>query len=211
MSLADELQKKLQGGKFRLLNEKMYKNKELTSKEAEEYHKLYTNQIKKWPSDPKKVIIQKITENEQSNLKMADLGSGSAMIAESFPNVVSYDKYPVNDKIVKCELRKIPSEDAQFDVCICCLSLMMTGITGVLKEINRILKIDGVFYLAEVTSRVKNMRKFISDIEKIGFKVNEVDKTNKCFFLISFVKKSDVAPDSRLPSIELGSWLYKKR
>lgn len=211
MSLVDKLKKRLEGGKFRLLNEKMYKNKELNEKEAKEYHTYYKSQLKKWPNDPKKMIIEKIKEAELSNAKIADLGCGSAEIAESFANVTSFDKYPINSKVIKCELKSIPAEEKDFDVTVCCLSLMMTGITGVLKEINRILKVEGLFYLAEVTSRVKNMKKFINDVEKLGFKLKNIDKSNSYFFIIVFQKISDVEENKKLPNVKLGEWNYKKR
>lgn len=211
MGIVEKLQKKLEGGKFRLLNEKIYNNKELSEKEAKEYQKCYASQLKKWPSDPKKKIIQKIHENEKNECQIADLGCGSCEIAEEFKNVASFDKYPINEKVIKCDIRKIPAEEKQFDVAICCLSLMMANITGALKEINRVLRVGGFFYLADVTSRVSNMRKFISRIEKLGFKIEEVDSGNAYFFILKFVKVLDVPADVKVSSVLLNEWSYKKR
>ncbi|KAM0681581.1 25S rRNA (adenine645-N1)-methyltransferase [Glugoides intestinalis] len=211
MGLAEELQKKLEGGKFRLLNEKMYKNKELNEKETREYHKYYKNQIKKWPADPKAIIIEKIINSEQAELKIADLGCGSAEIAKKFPNVVSFDKYPLKKEIIKCELKKIPTDDKGFDMAVCCLSLMMSGITTVMKEINRILKVDGIFYFADLASRIENKKKFISNIEDLGFKLKDLDKKNPYFFVAGFVKVSDFSTEKKLPTIKLRDWSYKKR
>ncbi|ELA42922.1 uncharacterized protein VICG_00237 [Vittaforma corneae ATCC 50505] len=211
MGIIEKLQKKLEGGKFRLLNEKLYKNRGLTEKEALDYHKYYESQVKKWPCDPKKTIINKIKKCGQDNLKIADLGCGSCGIAENFKNVSSFDKYPINDKVVKCELREIPVEDKQFDVAVCCLSLMMTNIARVLRETNRILKVGGVFYMSEVASRVKNMKKFINSVEKLGFKVQDVDKTSTYFFILKFEKISDVSTENKLPVVALSAWTYKKR
>lgn len=218
MSLIEKLSKKLEGGKFRLLNEKMYKNKELTEKEAAEYHKYYEAQVKKWPVDPKKQIIKKIEENGENLKKIADLGAGSCELAKTFGSVVSFDKYPILSdhtskeiEVVKCDLKKITAESATFDVAVCCLSLMMSNITGVLKEVNRLLKTGGVFYLADVTSRVKNMKKFIADVEKLGFKVAEVDKKSGYFFTIRFIKTAEIDSQKRIPSVMLDDWFYKKR
>lgn len=211
MGIIDKLEKKLEGGKFRLLNEKMYKNKELTQKEAREYHKFYLSQINKWPTDPKKIIIKKIEENGQKDMKIADLGCGSCGISEAFKNVQSFDKYPVNEKVIKCELEKIPTEDKNFEVAICCLSLMMTNISKILKEVNRILNINGVFYISEVTSRVINMKTFINGIEKYGFKIKKIDKSNTHFFVLEFEKISEFIDEGKLPRVMLKEWVYKKR
>lgn len=205
------MSKRLEGGKFRLLNEKMYKNKELTHSESIKYHEYYSNQIKKWPADPKKLVIQKICETGQKDLQIADLGCGSAEVAGCFKNVKSFDRYPVSGDVIKCELSELPAENKEFDVAICCLSLMMTYITKVLREANRILKTGGTFYLAEVTSRVRNMRKFIDDIEKFGFKLKEVDTKNTHFCLLVFAKVGDLDRTSRVPTVSLNPWVYKKR
>lgn len=211
MSLADKLSKRLEGGKFRLLNEKMYKNEELTCNESKKYHEYYSNQVKKWPVDPKMLVIQKIESAGQKDLQIADLGCGNAEVAKHFKNVRSFDKYPVDSKITKCELCEVPSQNKEFDVAICCLSLMMTYITKVLREINRILNTGGTFYLVEVTSRVRSMRKFIGDIEKFGFKLKEVDTKNTHFCLLVFEKIGDIDKDSRVPTVSLNPWVYKKR
>lgn len=211
MSLIDDLEKKLHGGKFRLLNEKMYRNKSLSGKEASEYHVYYENQIKKWPSDPKNAIIEKIKIDEQAGNKIADLGCGSAEIADKFPNVVCFDKYPTSDKAIKCSINSIKAENGEFDVAICCLSLMKPNITGELKEVSRILKVGGIFYIAEVSSRIKNTKKFISDVEKLGFKLKEVDTANKYFKLFSFNKMSELDTSKKLPCVMLSEWKYKKR
>ena len=45
---------------------------------------------------------------------------------------------------------------------------MLANATGVVKEFNHILKIDGSFYISDLTSRARNMKKFINSIEKLG-------------------------------------------
>lgn len=211
MSLADKLSKKLEGGKFRLLNEKMYKNKELTCSESIKYHEYYANQIKKWPADPTKLVMQKINDAGQKDMEIADLGCGNAEVSRHFKRVRSFDKYPVTDGVIKCELSEIPAQDGEFDVAICCLSLMMTYVTKVLKETNRILKVGGTFYFVDVTSRIRNMRRFINDIEKFGFKLKEVDTKNTHFCMLIFGKVGNIERTSRIPTVSLNPWVYKKR
>lgn len=211
MSLADKLNKKLEGGKFRLMNEKLYKNNNLTDKETILYHQYYSNQIKKWPLDPKNIIIEKILEKKHETMNIADLGCGDATLSQKFKNVTSYDKYPINEKIIKSDLNKIEAEDGQYDISVCCLSLMMTYITKAIKEMNRILKVDGFLYLAEVTSRIRNTKKFITDIEKFGFKLVEVDNKNSHFCFFIFKKVKNITEDMKYPTVSLNPCFYKKR
>jgi ribosomal RNA-processing protein 8 len=211
MSLEEKLKDKLQGGKFRLLNEKLYKDLPLTQEEAENYHLYYTNQVSKWPENPRDYIASKIEDHQQSELKIADLGCGDAFLSKKFANVKSFDKYPINESIIKCTLTEINAEDKEFDVALCCLSLMMKYITKVLKEVNRILKIDGIFYLSEVTSRIRNTKKFIDDVEKFGFKLQEVNTKNSHFTSFTFKKVKDMITTKKLPTVSLEPCLYKKR
>lgn len=211
MSLEEQLKKKLEGGKFRLINEKMYKGIPLEDKEKKEYHSFYRSQVSKWPENPKNLIIQKLEELKSENLKIADLGCGDAEISQKFKNVVSFDKYPINKEVIGCELTEIKADSGDFDIAICCLSLMMKYITKVLKEVNRILKDDGKFYLSEVTSRIRNTKKFISDIEKFGFKLEEVNKKNTHFSSFVFKKITEINPETKIPTVTLEPCSYKKR
>lgn len=211
MSLEEKLSKKLEGGKFRLLNEKLYKNIELTKDEAKNYHLYYSNQVSKWPEIPRDLIITKIEESEMSDAKIADLGCGDAYISTKFTNVKSFDKYPINNNVIQCDLSEVKAEDEEFDIVISCLSLMMKYITKVLKEVNRILKKDGLFYLSEVTSRIRNIKKFIDDVEKFGFKLHEVNTKNTHFTSFIFKKTKNFVLSKKTPTVTLEPCLYKKR
>ena len=157
MSLVEELEKKLCGGKFRLLNEKMYKNKGITKDEARKYHLYYSEQAKKWPQHPTKLVIEKI-QDTTPDARIADLGCGDAELARTFKNVSSFDRHPVSDKIVRAELDSVPVEDGTFDVAVHSLSLMANYISKIVKETNRVLRIGGVWYIAEIRSRIKSNR-----------------------------------------------------
>lgn len=210
MSLKEELERKLSGGKFRLLNEKMYKNKGLTREESLKYHQYYAEQIKKWPQNPKKLIVEHI-QNTVPEAKIADLGCGDAELASIFPNVVSFDKYPVNSSIIKAGLEEVPVEDKTFGVAVNSLSLMAGYISKVVKEVHRILQVGGLWYVAEVRSRIRNIKSLIDGVEKFGFKLKEVDTKNTHFCILIFTKESESGIEGKLPEIKLKPCLYKKR
>ncbi len=215
-SFKEELESRLIGGKFRLLNEKVYTNKEFTDEEAKNYHYYYSKQVKKWPVNPNDLIFKEIGKIEgNKNLVNSDLGCGDKLPRNS--NHLLFDKYPMNEKVVKAELESIPVEKESSDIVVCCLSLMTDYLSKILLEINRILKMGGIFYLAEVKSRIERVRSFVIQIEKMGFKTENVDTSNKCFIVIKVSKNKDVSTlyvknsGKRLPVIKLAPCLYKKR
>lgn len=212
MSLVEELEKKLNGGKFRLLNEKVYKSKELTKEEARKYHLYYTEQMKKWPQHPKKMIVEKIElAGDANNKRIADSGCGDAELSRIFTNVVSYDKYPMNKNVKKAELENIPAPDNEFDILVNSLSLMTNYISKVVKEANRVLKMNGRWYIGEISSRIVSNRKLIDSFAKFGFKLLECDTRNKYFCIFVFEKISEYSNEGKLPEIRLKPCLYKKR
>lgn len=211
MGLEEKLNKKLEGGKFRLLNERLYKDIPLKKDEAKDYHLFYASQVAKWPENPRDIIANSIEESGKGDLSIADLGCGDAYLATKFKDVTSFDKYPVNDTVIQCDLNEIKVESEKFDVAVICLSLMMRYITKVLKETNRILKIGGIFYLSEVTSRIRNTKKFIDDLEKFGFKLEEVNTKNTHFTNFRFKKVKNFVASKKTPTVTLEPCLYKKR
>lgn len=210
MSITEELEKKLYGAKFRLLNEKMYKSGGLSDDEAKKYHVYYTEQSKKWPQHPRNGVFDKL-KDINPHLQIADLGCGGAEIATMFPNVKSYDKYPANNTIIKADITSVPTADKSFDIVINCLSLMTNYISKVIVEVNRILKIGGTWYIAEVSSRIKNNRSLIDGLEKFGFKLIEADTRNTHFCIIVLEKIKDTSFPGKLPEIRLKPCIYKKR
>lgn len=210
MSLVDKLEERLSGGKFRLLNEKLYSEKSLTKREAESYHKYYESQVKKWPKDPRQVLSA-IVGAENAAGKIADIGCGSAFFAKTFQDVASYDKYPMGPKVIEAELESIPAPDHTFDAAIHCLSLMTSYIGRVAVETNRILAQDGMWYILEVRSRIINLKTFINNIEKLSFKLHKLDTDNTHFIIFVFKKTGDYHKEKRLPEIKLRPCIYKKR
>ncbi|KAI5150082.1 ribosomal RNA-processing protein 8 [Enteropsectra breve] len=208
--LTDELEKKLSGGKFRLLNQKMYMQKPITKEEAQNYQKYYDMQIAKWPADPKSIIITKLKELDEG-LSKADLGAGNGAIAKELKNVTSYDLYPSLPEIIKADMEAVPAESGAFDIAITSLSLMKGYISKIIQEVNRIVKTKGEWYIAEVRSRIINTKTFIDNIEKFGFKLKKVETSNSHFIILVFTKIGDFMPAGKVPEVRLRPCLYKKR
>lgn len=84
-----EAKKRLDAGRFRMLNEKLYT---CTGEEAFEffkkdrtafdlYHKGFADQVKKWPNHPLREIVRWLQAKEKQTV--FDLGCGEAKIAEA--------------------------------------------------------------------------------------------------------------------------------
>ncbi|WEL39649.1 putative methyltransferase [Encephalitozoon hellem] len=210
MSLEKKLMKRLEGGKFRMLNDRMYHGKGLKKKDLKLYHELYEEQVRRWPANPLDIIIEKIKERG-GGMTIADIGCGEARIAEEFEDVISLDLHPSKKGIVKCDMsRRIPLDDKSVDIAVCCLSMMVENIAVPTKEVNRILKENGYWYVAEVKSRIPSIRHLEKKFETFGFEAKQVDVSNAQFVIFVLKKVLDKSP-KRLPQIKLMSWLYKKR
>lgn len=198
MNFKEKLENRLKGSKFRLINEKLYKNKKKLSDESIElYHKGFKFQTQKWPSNPIDMIITHL--KNQENLTIADLGCGDARLSESLINnkIISYDLYPMKDHVIKCDITDLPAENDSFDIVIFCLSLMNKNIFKHIKEANRVCKNGGKMIIAEVVSRVDNLKKFISEIESVGFKYKTTVNNNKYFFIVEFEKCQEYICDKK--------------
>lgn len=210
MSLEKKLMKRLEGGKFRMLNDRMYHGRGLKKKDLRLYHELYDLQVKRWPVNPLDIIIGKIKERG-GDMVIADIGCGDARIAREFENVISLDLYPSKKEIVQCDMsRRIPLDDKSVDIAVCCLSMMVENIAVPTKEINRILKEDGYWYVAEVRSRIPGVRLLERKFETFGFESKQVDVSNEQFVIFVLKKVLSKSP-KKLPQIKLMPWIYKKR
>lgn len=208
--LAEKLKRRLEGGKFRLLNDRMYHGKRLHQKELKLYHVFYDNQTKKWPVNPLDIIMEKIKEKNMDAM-IADIGCGEARVASVFKNVSSMDLHPIRDDVMFCDMKqKIPLEDSSMDVAICCLSMMMADIAVPTKEVNRILRMGGYWYVAEVKSRISSVNFLGKRFESLGFEVEYVDASNTQFVLFILKKKCGDIPRT-LPRMNLRPCLYRKR
>ncbi|CAE6363332.1 unnamed protein product [Rhizoctonia solani] len=207
-----ELQKlmkqNLQGSKFRIINEKLYKSssqdaQDLMRKEPEtytEYHIGFRHQTKSWPSNPVDLISTSLSTLPPRSI-IVDLGCGDAQLAKTLVpqglSVLSFDLVSDNKWVVEADIcTRIPlpgSEEPQYDgaladACVCSLSLMSTNWIGCAREAWRVLRIGGRFVVAEVTSRFRDSEEFTKVLSELGFELIEQSAPSTHFLLFEFRK-----------------------
>lgn len=99
------------------------------------------------------------------------------------------------------------------DCAIFCLSLMGTNYRDFIVEANRILRKDGVLWIAEVSSRIDDCIAFTKEISEAGFRLTEKNTSNSHFSIFRFTKSSSTrlgfTDASRVRSLR--PCVYKKR
>ncbi|RIA96939.1 methyltransferase-domain-containing protein [Glomus cerebriforme] len=191
------MKKKLSEGKFRWINEQLYtttgsKALEMFQKNPQlfdEYHDGFRSAVESWPINPVDIILLYLKQKSKEII-VADLGCGEGKIGLEAPNkVLSFDLVAKHDKVIVCDIAKLPIPDSFFDIVIFCLSLMGTNYIEYLKEAHRVLKTNGELKVTEVVSRFSDINAFIEVLAEIGFKLLKKDDTNKMFIMFDFVKK----------------------
>ncbi|KAK7049664.1 25S rRNA (adenine645-N1)-methyltransferase [Paramarasmius palmivorus] len=186
----------LEGARFRLINEQLYKN---DSKEARrlmeedpsmytEYHNGFRHQVQSWPTNPVDQFVSTLAKYPKKTV-IADLGCGDAAIARNLipegMTVLSYDLKSDNPFVTETDIcgrlplpgsegtdgHKSHGEGHVVDVAVFSLSLMGTNWPMSIREAWRILKADGELKIAEVTSRFTDIERFVNLISSIGFKL----------------------------------------
>ncbi|CAB4437057.1 unnamed protein product [Rhizophagus irregularis] len=193
----EKMRKKLSEGKFRWINEQLYT---ITGSKAlemfqenpqlfDEYHDGFRSVVESWPVNPVDLIVLYLKQKSEEII-VADLGCGEGKIGLEAPNkVLSFDLVAKHDKVIVCDIAKLPIPDSFFDIVIFCLSLMGTNYVEFLKEAYRVLKPSGELKIAEVVSRFSDINKFIEVLAEIGFKLMKKDNSNKMFIMFDFAKK----------------------
>ncbi|XP_008053851.1 ribosomal RNA-processing protein 8 [Carlito syrichta] len=220
-ALRARMAKRLDGARFRYLNEQLYSGpssaaQRLFQEDPEAfllYHRGFQSQIKKWPLQPVDRIARDLRQRPAS-LVVADFGCGDCHLASSIRNPVHcFDLASLDPRVTVCDMAQVPLEDESVDVAVFCLSLMGTNIRDFLEEANRVLKPGGLLKVAEVSSRFEDVRTFLGAVTKLGFKVISKDLTNSHFFLFDFQKTGPprVGPKAQLSGLKLQPCLYKRR
>ncbi|XP_054650979.1 ribosomal RNA-processing protein 8 isoform X2 [Dunckerocampus dactyliophorus] len=218
-SLRSRMEQRLESARFRYINEVLYSS---TSGEATRmfrqdpeafwiYHRGYTAQVQRWPTNPVDAIIAYIRQ-KPSSLVVADFGCGDCKIGRSVKNKVhSFDLAATCDLVTVCDMANVPLEDGSVDIAVFCLSLMGTNLADFLVEANRVLKKGGVLKVAEVASRFDNVRSFINALANVGFKMASKDTENSHFYLFEFTKTGNAPEKLKKFGLQLKACLYKKR
>lgn len=208
---------RIEGSKFRIINEKLYKT---TSDKAnqlfkqhpnyfDEMHKGFIAQATTWPIVPVDATIEWLKENHKPPEIIADMGCGDAKISFSVPNkVYSFDFKARNPNVTECDMSHTPLEDNSVDVVVFILSLMGTNLSDFISEAYRIIKKNGSLLIIEVTSRIENISNFIKAIEERGFSKTKQKELTNYFTWIEFAPSTPVNPEHELV---LKPCIYKRR
>ncbi|KAM5182302.1 ribosomal RNA-processing protein 8 isoform 1-T3 [Mantella aurantiaca] len=218
-SLRSRMEQRLSSARFRYINEQLYTS---DSQEAVQlfqsdpeaftvYHTGFSQQVQRWPVNPITEIIKYI-KNRPASLVVADFGCGDAQLARSIRNKVhSFDLVALNDHVTVCDMAQVPLSDRTVDIAVFCLSLMGKNLGDFLKEANRVLKMEGVLLVAEVSSRFDDTRQFLTAMSQLGFKSVNKNTENSHFYLFEFSKVRLARDASKHPGLQLKPCLYKKR
>ncbi|KAL7718039.1 Ribosomal RNA-processing protein 8 [Entamoeba marina] len=224
-SLLDSFEKELEGSKFRYLNEMLYTCRgdqalhlfEEKPELFDQYHQGYEKQVESWPTNPLDIIISHIKASSNI-LNICDMGCGQARLSLECAehNVKSFDLKKANDRVTVANISKVPVKKGWADVVVFCLSLMGVDWLMFLKEGFRVLKQNGIMYIAEPISRLKSIKTFANGLESFGFSVLEQEKNN--VFVLFTIRKNPnqfVVGKTKMEvmkkKMHLAPCLYKKR
>nr|CCA23533.1 ribosomal RNAprocessing protein putative [Albugo laibachii Nc14] len=219
--LQQAMRKRLDGSRFRMLNEELYTK---TGHDAFQtfqndpdlfdiYHQGFREQVTVWPINPLDIFIEYI--KKRPDKVVADFGCGEARLAQSVSNTVhSYDLVARNAHTIACNIAHVPLGSNSIDIAIYCLALMGTTIPEYLREAHRVLRAGGILKIAEVKSRFETkqlggIQGFISELKKLGFDILQKDERNKMFVLLEFQKS--MRKSDKNVRIELKACEYKRR
>ncbi|KFG32486.1 methyltransferase domain-containing protein [Toxoplasma gondii GAB2-2007-GAL-DOM2] len=187
------LLQKLQGSRFRSLNQCLYTS---TGDQAlaaftkdpslfHAYHEGYRLQVAQWPSNPL-THIKAWVRTLPASWIIADLGCGDADLAKSFPErkILSFDLVAACPEVTACNVAHLPLENETVHAAVFCLSLMGRDWPSFLQEAHRILKPGGLLKIAEVISRLQDESAFIRGVEGIGFSLACAPENVKSFFFL---------------------------
>ncbi len=152
--------------------------------EWEFYHAAYRQDRKEWPVIPYEEAIKWFNVEGRSHMVIGDFGCGEALLAASIPNkVYSFDHVAINDNVIACDMCHTSLDDAGLDAVVFSLSLMGANYIEYLQEAHRCLKLDGHLWIAEPTSRLRNIDEFKDLLFKLGFDVARVNEKWKFTFI----------------------------
>ena len=217
--LHSKMASKMEGARFRWLNEQLYtttgaKAKEMFEEDPrlfEVYHKGFSTQVSKWPINPLDRVIEEVKSLPKGTV-VADFGCGEARLARSVPHTVhSFDLVAVNSYVTACDMAHTPLKSSSVDVCLFCLALMGTNIADFIREARRVLRVGGQLRIVDIASRFASVADFVRDVEVFGFELVCQETIGKMFVSLQFKRAIQKRLPAKLPDIQLKPCTYKKR
>ena len=211
----------LAGARFRDINEQLYTRDSAHAQRLftaqpelyDAYHAGFRLQAARWPQRPVGLIIEWL-RSKPSSWVVGDLGCGDAEIAASVPQTVhSFDLVATNSRVVACDISRLPLADATLDVAVFCLALMGANYVEFIREAHRALRPKGILRIAEVRSRIADIKEWVAMLRDLGFGVVGHDDTNSHFVHLELRKRAKVEPAKRgeLKQVDLKPCIYKRR
>jgi hypothetical protein len=138
------------------------------------YHELFEEAKKNWDVIPVYEIID-ILSKLSNRLMIGDFGCGKGEIMKVFGynRVFSCDHIAIKDKIVSCDMKRVPPSDGSLDVVVFSLSLMGQNWKQYISEARRCLAYKGTIIIAETThSLTERLSTLYDTLEKEGFGID---------------------------------------
>jgi Hypothetical methyltransferase/Probable Zinc-ribbon domain/SNF2-related domain/Helicase conserved C-terminal domain len=138
------------------------------------YHTMYQQLRESWPVVPFKEEIRWLSERD--GFVVGDFGCGEALIATAVASrhtVHSFDHIAIDTRVIACDIAHVPLEDETLDLAIFCLALMGSNFTDYIREAQRCLRLDGMLHIWEPSSYFDDIKKFCSQLARLGFDVME--------------------------------------
>jgi superfamily II DNA or RNA helicase/SAM-dependent methyltransferase len=158
--------------------------------EWEHYHTVYRDDRKNWPVVPFQEALNWLIA--RPHMVIGDFGCGEAFLAKGLKNkVYSFDHIAINQDVIACDMVHVPLDNLSLDAAVFSLSLMGTNFLDYLKEAHRCLKLDGHLWIAEPTSRIKDVDLFKEVLFRFGFDVSRVDEKWKFTFFRAIKSERD--------------------
>lgn len=159
--------------------------------EWEHYHAIYREDRKNWPVIPYQEALKWF--KARPHMIVGDFGCGEALLANELENkVLSFDHIAINEDVIACDMTHVPLNDAYLDAAIFSLSLMGSNFFDYLKEAHRCLKLDGHLWIAEPTSRIKEISFFKDVLFRLGFDVSRVEQKWKFTFIKAIKSEREI-------------------
>ena len=154
------------GSRSVVTHKRLQKNKS----EWVHYHEEYRKARKDWVMTPYKEMVK--FYKKRDGLVIGDFGCGEGFIYKDLSSkhtVHSFDHVAMEEFVTECDFSKTPLDDETLDVAIYSLSMMGSNINEYLHEAHRVLKLDGKINIIEATSRFKDVKQFMNQLQDFGF------------------------------------------